>query len=162
MGSYLKFSQLFWIFREYINIQYANETVDRPLGYKKAVVKYTPDIDDDDVCVSVTGLSSRTGVEIMVGYDRYSEQDHNYMMVQQSAQCWARTHTLRITPVAAPIQYQHLTVASETLEGMFFQDYSVNMTHRNTMISKIQNCIKDSGWAYELSYLKLPFLSPPT
>ena len=27
------------------------------------------------------------------------------------------------------------TVASETLEGMFFLDYSVNITHRKTMMN---------------------------
>ncbi len=33
-----------------------------------------------------------------------------------------------------------ITVASETLEGMFFLDYSVNITHRKTMIgTKVKN-----------------------
>ncbi len=37
-----------------------------------------------------------------------------------------------------------ITVASETLEGMFFQDVSVNMTHRKTMIgTKVKNYLCD-------------------
>ena len=37
-----------------------------------------------------------------------------------------------------------MAVASETLEGMFFQDYSVNMTHRKTMIgTKVKNYLCD-------------------
>ena len=36
------------------------------------------------------------------------------------------------------------TVASKTLEGMFFLDYSVNMTHRKTMIgTKVKNYLCD-------------------
>ena len=41
-----------------------------------------------------------------------------------------------------------ITVASETLEGMFFfQDYSVNMTHRTIMIgTKVNNHLCDLFW----------------
>ncbi len=41
-------------------------------------------------------------------------------------------------------QAEHITVASETLEGMFFLDYSVNMTHRKAMIgTKVKNYLCD-------------------
>ena len=37
-----------------------------------------------------------------------------------------------------------VTVASETLEGMFFLDFSVNITHRKTMIgTKVKNYLCD-------------------
>ena len=62
-------------------------------------------------------------------------------------------HCERITSMDSMIVLCHdngnnPTVASETLEGMFFLDYSVNITHRKTMVGTKVNTLPEVSVSY--------------